>query len=138
MLGRLDDAYRVATSAVAAAEHLGIPRLHREMLADLACHEAVAGDVARGLRTAEQAFALADPGSDPHGDILIVVIRTEILLRFGAGADDVEAAAGPGLALAARLGDRATGRPFFCGATSPKPEPRAGLVGRAAALDGHP
>jgi hypothetical protein len=42
------------------------------------------------------------PGSDPRGDIWIGVIRTDILLRSGGNADEVEAAGEPALAVATR------------------------------------
>ena len=74
------------------------------MLAMLAWHEAEAGDVARGLRTAATAQALVPPGSDPRGDIRISVFHTDLLLRSGGSAEEVEAAGAPGLAAAASAG----------------------------------
>ena len=103
------------------------------MLADLAWHEAEAGDVARGLHTADQAYALADPGSDPHGDIWIAVIRTDILLRSGGSAEEVEAAGEPGLAVAASAGIDSW-QAVLVRSNISEALTRAGFVGRAAAL----
>ena len=133
LLGRVDDAFRVAKSAVEAAEHIGVPHLHRRMLSYVGWHEAETGDVARGLHTADRAYALAAPDSDPHGDIWIGVVRTDILLRSGASADDVEAAGEHGLAVAARSGIDSWQAVLVRSNTS-EALTRAGLVGRAAAL----
>ena len=104
LLGRHDEARQAAESTVEAAEAIGDPHLHRDALATLAWHEAEAGDVGGGLRTAARAQALVPPGSDPLGDIRISVIHTDIVLRSGGSVDDLEAAGAPGLTAAASLG----------------------------------
>ena len=58
----------------------------------------------QGLRTAALAQALLPPGADPRGDIRISVWHTDLLLRVGGSADEVEAAAAPGLAAAESAG----------------------------------
>ena len=132
VLGRFDDAYRVAKSAVEAAEKVGDPRQHRRMLAWLAWHQAEAGDVARGLHTAAEANALVAPGTDPQGDMRIGVICTDILLRSGGSAEEVEAAGKPGLAVAAESGiDSWQG--VLLRSNISEALTRAGFVGRAAA-----
>ena len=112
-LGRFDDAYRVAKSAVEAAEHLGVPQLHRRMLAMPGLARG------RGRRRGSRpphgrrgARTRWPPVPIHSGDIWIGVIRTDILLRSGGSAEDVEAAGEPGLAVAASIGDRQlAGRP---------------------------
>ena len=108
-LGRFDDAYRVAKLAVEAAAQVGSPRQRRRILAWLAWQEAEAGDLARALHTADEAHALAAPGSDPLGDLMVGVIWTDILLRSGGSAEKVTAAGEPALAVAAACGDRQLG-----------------------------
>jgi hypothetical protein len=104
LLGRVDEAHQVAKDAVRVAGGIGSLRLHRQMLAILAWHEAEDGDVARGLRTAAKAQALAPSGVDPRGDIRISVFHTDLLLRSGGTAEEVEAAGAPGLAAASSAG----------------------------------
>ena len=89
--------------------------------------------MARGLHTADEAYALMAPGSDPQGDIWIGVIRTDILLRSGGSAEDVEAAGRPGLAVAARSGIDSW-QAVLVRSNISEALTRAGLVGRAAAL----
>ncbi len=133
MQGRFDEAHRVARTAVDAAEKIGVPHLLRQMLAIRGWHEAEAGDIAQGLRTMATAQALSPPGVDPRGDIRIGVFHTDLLLRSGASADEVEAAGAPGLAAAASTGidsfQLVLIRTNICQALT-----RAGFVGRAAAL----
>ena len=89
--------------------------------------------MARGLHTADQAYALVTPGSDPHGDIWIGVIRTDILLRSGGSAEEVEAAGEPGLAVAASTGIDSW-QAVLVRSNISEALTRAGFVGRAAAL----
>ena len=133
LLNRCDEAHQVALEAVRAAEAIGIPHLHRQMLSILAWHEADAGDVAQGLQTAATAQALLPPGADPRGDIRISAFHTDLLLRAGAGADEVEAAGAPGLAAAesAGIAEWQTNR-VRCNVSEALA--RAGFVARAAAL----
>jgi tetratricopeptide (TPR) repeat protein len=132
-LGRFDDAYRVARAAVEAATRVGVPQLHRRNLAILAWHEAEAGHLTRALRTAEEAQALAAPGSDPLGDMRIGVIRTDILLRSGGSAEDVEAAGEPGLAAATSSGID-NFQAVLLRSNISEALTRAGFVSRAAVL----
>ena len=133
LLGRFDDAHQVAKTAVDAAEEIGSPHLHRQMLAMLAWHEAEAGDVAGGLRTAAKAQALLRPGADPRGDIRISVFHTDLLLRSGGSANAVEAAGAPGLAAAASAGIEDWQTNLVRSNVS-EALTRAGFVDRAAAL----
>ncbi len=133
-VGRYDAAHQVARSAVEAAERLGVPLLRRSALASLAWHEAEAGDLVRGLQTADEAYALVAPGSDPLGDMWIGVIRTDILLCSGAGADAVEAAGTAGLAVAATSGIGSSWTAVLLRCNISEALTRSGLVGRAAAL----
>ena len=132
-LGRFDDAYRVAKSAVEAAAQVGSPQQHRRILAWLAWHEAEAGDLARALRTADEAHALAAPGSDPLGDLRIGVIWTDILLRSGGSAEEIEAAGEPALAVAAASGID-NWHAIMLRSNISEALTRAGFVSRAAAL----
>ena len=133
LLNRCDEAHEVARAAVRAAEAIGIPHQHRQMLSILAWHEADAGDLAQGLRTAARAQALLPPGADPRGDIRISAFHTDLLLRAGGGADEVEAAGAPGLAAAesAGIAEWQANR-VRCNVSEALT--RAGFVGRAAAL----
>ena len=103
-LGHYHDARQSAKAAVKVAEPLGVPHVHRLMLAHVAWHEAEAGDLVQGLHTADEANALVAVGAHPPGDIIIGVIRTDIMLRSGRTAEDVEDAGTPGLMAAARSG----------------------------------
>ena len=118
-LGRYDDAYEVVKIAVEAAEDVGDPRLRRLILPLLAWHEAEAGDLARGLRTIEDADTLVAAGSDPQGDMWIGVLRTDILLRSGGSAEDVRPRAAQHSRSRWTRGST-TGRPCCCDPTSPK------------------
>jgi hypothetical protein len=133
LLNRCEEAHGVALAAVSAAEAIGLPHLHRQMLSILAWHEADAGDVAQGLQTAATAQVLLPPGADPRGDIRISAFHTDLLLRAGGGADEVEAAGAPGLAAAesAGIAEWQTNR-VRCNVSEALT--RAGFVSRAAAL----
>jgi hypothetical protein len=133
LLNRCDEAHQVALEAVRAAESIDIPHLHRQMLSLLAWHEADAGDVARGLQTVTTAQMLLPAGADPRGDIRISAFHTDLLLRAGGRADEVEAAGAPGLAAAesAGIAEWQTNR---VRSNVSEALTRAGFVGRAAAL----
>ena len=133
LLNRCEEAHGVALAAVRAAEAIGNPHLHRQMLSMLAWHEADAGHLAQGLQTAATAQALLPPGADPRGDIRISAFHTDLLLRAGGGADEVEAAGAPGLAAAesAGIAEWQTNR-VRCNVSEALT--RAGFVARAAAL----
>ena len=103
------------------------------MLGMLAWHEAEAGDLAQALHTANEARALVAAGSDPLGEMWIGVVHTDILLRSGGSAEEVEAAGRPGLAVAAMSGiDNYNA--ILLRSNISEALTRAGLVSRAAAL----
>ena len=133
LLNRCDEAHEVALTAVRAAEAIGSPHLHRQMLSMLAWHQADAGDVDQGLQTAATAQALLPPGADPRGDIRISAFHTDLLLRAGGGADEVEAAGAPGLAAAESAGI-AEWQTNQVRSNISEALTRAGHVGRAAAF----
>jgi tetratricopeptide (TPR) repeat protein len=132
-LGRLDDAYRAARAAAEAAQRLGLPQWHRRMLAQLAWYEARAGDVDRGLRTLDAAYALVPPASDPVGDIWIAISHTDILLRSGGSADEVERVGTPALSVAARSGIATNWQTNLVRSNISEALTRAGFISRAAA-----
>ena len=133
LLNRCDEAHEVALTAVRAAEAIGSPHLHRQMLSMLAWHQADAGDVDQGLQTIATAQALLPPGADPRGDIRISAFHTDLLLRAGGGADEVEAAGAAGLAAAESAGI-AEWQTNQVRSNISEALTRAGFVGRAAAL----
>ncbi len=133
LLNRCDEAHRVALVAARTAEAIGLPRQHRQMLSMLAWHQADAGDLAQGLQTIAAAQALLPRGSDPRGDIRISAFHTDLLLRAGCSADDVEAAGAPGLAAAESL-EIADWQTNQVRSNVSEALTRAGLVGRAAAV----
>jgi hypothetical protein len=92
--GRRVDAAQAAARAVAAARAMGEPRQLRNLLPTHAWFLAVAGDAGGASLALAEAEAIEVPGGDPMGDVLIAADRTDILLRAGAAADEVFAAAG--------------------------------------------
>ena len=92
--GRRLEAAQVAADAVVAGRAMGEPRLQRILLATHAWHLAVSGDPAAATQALLEAEGIDVPGGDPMGDLEIAVDRTDILLRAGATAAEVVAAAG--------------------------------------------
>jgi hypothetical protein len=100
--GRYAEAFAVAHAATQAAKEIGHARLHREALNWVAWHEGVGGSSERAAQTMARAASLVPSDTDPIGDINQAMLLTDMLLLNGRGADAIDAAGNPGLAVADR------------------------------------
>lgn len=131
-LGRVGDALAAARRAAELSERVGKPALRRVSLMSVAWHEAVTGSLDAAVADAAAAAAIEAPG-DPLLEISIGMRHTDILLRCGAGADDVEAAGRRGLD-AAESCDIENGESVTLRANVAEAMRRAGRVREAARL----
>ena len=103
-LDRYDEARAATALATEISAGLGDPITHRTMLASQIYHDAAAGRVDLALDRVRTASGLDTAGGDPQGDILIANAHTYVLLLTAADADEIAAAARPGLDAAAAWG----------------------------------
>jgi tetratricopeptide (TPR) repeat protein len=100
-MARYDEARELIGRAVDVSEQVGDGNLLRTQLELLAWHETLAGDAVAAAATRARADAVTGNQFDL---VWIGVVRTDALLVSCAPCDEVEWAAGPGLALAREEG----------------------------------
>ena len=103
-LDRYDEARAATALATEISAGLGDPVTYRTMLASQMYHDAAAGRVDMALDRVRTASGLDTGGRDPQGEILLANGHTYVLLLIAADADEIAAAARPGLDAAAAWG----------------------------------
>ena len=93
MLGRYDEGFALARTAVEVAATLDDRRLLRNQLISLGWHEGVEGAVSTTFDLLAQGRALLPEDADPIGDIRSAMNATHVLLICGGALNDIEEAA---------------------------------------------
>ena len=92
-LARQEEGTAALVEAMSIDESLGGTPYRRRLLASLALHQALQGELDAAIRLIDQAAQAAAPHPEPVRDLEIAVIHTWLLTTAGRGADEVEAAA---------------------------------------------
>ena len=101
-LGRHADAHAAVTRAVEICEAIGDTTEQRRLLVLGAWDRAELGDLDGALAAIDQALSLPVPEPDPITDVRLAGAQTDLLLRRGAPAQEIEEAGRRGLEVAER------------------------------------
>ena len=130
-LGRITEAHASVTRALEICDAIGDTAEQRWMLYLDAWDREELGDIDGALAALDRAWSLPVPEPDPMTDILLAACQTDLLLRRGAPAEEVEAAGRPGLEAAERW-DVTSPESFALRSNVAEAFLRAGHVDRAA------
>lgn len=100
--GRITEAHASVTRALEICEAIGDTAEQRRMLGLDAWDREVRGDIDGALTALDRAWSLPIPEPDPVSDIVLAACHTDLLLRRGAPAEELEEAGRRGLEAAER------------------------------------